>query len=52
MGQAITLARYYFKDDSPTDQTLAQAIWLHREMCKTQRIAVQNGMAAAFKGKG
>lgn len=51
MGQVITLARFYFQDDSPDDETLAKAVWLHSELMRNISVAVQNGVAAAFKRK-
>ncbi|WP_372520447.1 hypothetical protein [Thalassolituus sp.] len=48
LAQATTLARLYFNDHEPDEQTLGQAMWLHSELMQNIAVAVQNGVARAF----
>ncbi|MEH6345000.1 MAG: hypothetical protein V7785_07945 [Bermanella sp.] len=45
------LANLFFKDTDPSPQTLGEASWLYQDIMKTFSMAVQNGVAKAFKGK-
>lgn len=45
------LARLYFHDREPDDDTLAAAIWLHGDLMENVSNAVCNGIAKAFSKK-
>lgn len=44
------LRRRYLPHESETLETLAEALWLHRDYNKQMSNAVQNGIANAFNG--
>ncbi|WP_420864288.1 DUF6890 family protein [Thalassolituus pacificus] len=49
LGQALVLARLFFKDENPSEQTLADAVWLYGDLLENMSNAVNNGIAKAFK---
>jgi hypothetical protein len=46
----MVLSKLFFKDESPTPETLGETAWLYQDIKNTITLAVQNGTAKAFKG--
>jgi len=45
----VVLAKLFFNDESPSEQTLAEAVWLYSDLLENLSNAVNNGIAKAFK---
>lgn len=51
MEQLFALRRHYLPQETDDDESLARASWLDNRYWKYMGIAVNNGIAQAFKGE-
>ncbi|WP_442995268.1 DUF6890 family protein [Serratia sp. root2] len=51
LEQLFALRRHYLPQEADDEESLARAIWLDNRHWKYMGIAVNNGIAQAFKGE-
>ncbi|WP_414970530.1 DUF6890 family protein [Serratia marcescens] len=51
LEQLLTLRRRYLPGEPDDDESLARALWLDNLYWQNMAIAVNNGIAKAFKGE-
>ena len=50
LEQAYALREHYLPHTDNSEKSLARAIWLHKNYFECLAVAVNNGIATAFKG--
>ncbi|WP_165820465.1 DUF6890 family protein [Haemophilus parahaemolyticus] len=50
LEQAYALREHYLPHADNSEKSLARAIWLHKNYFECLAVAVNNGIATAFKG--